>query len=612
MIDQVIVFGTLIGALTLFVYGRWRYDLVALMSLLVVVSAGIVSGEEAFQGFGHPAVVTVAAVLVISRGLGKAGIVDMIARWLEHLGSSLTAQLAALIGLVVVTSAFMNNVGALALLMPVVIRIAGSRNLSPSIYLMPLAFGSLLGGLITLIGTPPNIIIAAFRQSAGMAPFSMFDFAPVGLGIALVGGLFIILVGWRLVPHRRVSSSGDEFFQIKSYLTEIRIQEESDIVGKRLNELAVFAENDVVILGVARDGRPFGMPTPWEILHGGDILVVESDSEDLEALMEAGGIELAGSRDVCLESEHGKDTEARAADDEDGNGCARILRSGNMDFMEVVVKLESPILGKTVKQVGLRRRYGINLVAVSREGKKIAPRLRQIRFRAGDVLLLQGSRRVASEVLSNLGCLPLARRELRLGEAKGAVLGTTFFALALIVATLRWLPIHVSLVFAAVAMVLTGIVSVSELYESVDWPVIVLLGAMIPVGFALEKTGGAGLIADKILLTAGRVSPEMTLGILMVATMMLSNVVNNAATAVLMAPIAISLAQGLNASVDPFLMAVAAGSSSPFMTPIGHQSNTLVMGPGEYRFGDYWRMGLPLSILILIVAVPLVLRVWPL
>ncbi len=599
-------------ALALFVYGRWRYDLVALMGLLVVVSTGIVTGEEAFQGFGHPAVVTVAAVLVISRGLGKAGIVDMIARWLEHFGRSLTAQLGALIGLVVVTSAFMNNVGALALLMPVVVRIAGSRNLSPSIYLMPLAFGSLLGGLMTLIGTPPNIIIAAFRQSAGMEPFRMFDFAPVGLGIALVGGLFVIFIGWRLVPHRRGSSSGDEFFQIKSYLTEIRIAEESDVVGKRLDELPAFAENDVVILGIEREGRPFGMPTPSETLRGGDILVVESDSEDLQALMAAGGIELAGSKDVCPEPETGKNADEPSGDDEEDDGCAKMLRAGDMDFLEVVVKVESPILGRTVKQIDLRGRYGISLVAVSREGRNIAPQLKRVRFRAGDVLLLQGSRRLAPEILSTLGCLPLSQRDLRLVETKGAVLGATLFALALFVATLGWLPIHVSLVFAAVAMVFTGIVSVRELYESIDWPVIVLLGAMIPVGVALERTGGAALIADKILVTAGRVPPEITLGILMVGTMILSNIVNNAATAVLMAPIAISLAQGLNASLDPFLMTVAVGSSSPFLTPIGHQSNTLVMGPGEYRFGDYWRMGLPLSILILVISVPLVLWVWPL
>jgi len=353
------------------------------------------------------------------------------------------------------------------------------------------------------------------------------------------------------------------------------------------------------------------MPTPSEVIRGGDILVVEADSEDLEALMETGGIELAGSRDVCLEPEQNKGTHEQIGDDED-DGCARILRSEDMDFLEVVVKVDSPILGKTVKQIDLRRRYGINLVAVSREGKNIAPGLRRMRFRAGDVLLLQGSRRLATEILTSLGCLPLARRDLRLGEAKGAVLGATFFALALLTATLGWLPIHVALVFAAVAMVLAGIVSVRELYESIDWPVIVLLGAMIPVGFALERTGGAALIADKILVTAGRVPPEITLGILMVGTMILSNVVNNAATAVLMAPIAISLAQGLNASVDPFLMTVAVGSSSPFLTPIGHQSNTLVMGPGEYRFGDYWRMGLPLSILILVIAGPLVLWAWPL
>lgn len=280
--DQIIVFSTLVLALVLFVQGRWRYDLVALMALLVVVVAGIVPGDKAFLGFGHPAVITVAAVLVISQALTNAGIVDQLARLLSISKGRPTLMLALLTALVVLASGFMNNVGALALFMPVAIRLARKNNLSPSLFLMPLAFGSLLGGLITLIGTPPNLIVASFREQNGVAPFGMFDFAPVGLGVAAAGSLLMILVSRRLIPERKGQASAEELFQIDAYLSEVRVPENSKVVGKTMRDLEYLTESDVVILGLVRGEKRFAVPSSFEILRPGDILIVEADSEDLK------------------------------------------------------------------------------------------------------------------------------------------------------------------------------------------------------------------------------------------------------------------------------------------------------------------------------------------
>lgn len=583
----VIIFVVLGLAFILFATGKWRYDLVALMALLLVVVAGIVPADEAFLGFGHPAVVTVAAVLIASRGLTNSGIVDMIVREISRVGGYFTLQMSALTGLVAAASAFMNNVGALALMMPVAVKMARLKERSPSLLLMPLAFGSLLGGLVTLIGTPPNIIIATFRGEITGEPFRMFDFSPVGLGLALVGLLFISLIGWRLIPLRKGQASREDLFQIKDYITEVRVPEDSKLAGKFLQELGSVTEAEVLVVGVIRQTQKLQAPSSLEIVKPGDILVVKADADDLKALVDAAGLELVGSEE--LEEEE---------------------REINM--AEAVVMADSTLVGRTARSLNLRWRFGINLLAVARQGARLQVRLGNIKLAAGDVLLVQGRADNLEEVLSSLGCVPLGEREVRIGQPRRAFLGVAIFGGAIISAAFNLLPVQIALTTAAVLMILLGLLTLREAYESINWPVIILLGAMIPVGQALEATGGAELIASLLLRVSGELSPALTLTVIIAGTMLLSDVVNNAAAAVLMAPIALNVAWGLGASTDSFLMAVAVGASCTFLTPIGHQSNTLVMGPGGYRFGDYWRMGLPLDIIILLVAVPLIMHFWPL
>ncbi len=590
-IDQVVVFAILLATLVLFVWGRWRYDLVALGALLLVFVAGLVPGDQVFQGFGHPAVITVAAVLVISRGLLNAGVIDILSRHLAKVGTRPISQVAALMAIVIVSSGFMNNVGALALLMPVAIWMSRRSGRSPSMLLMPLAFGSLVGGLITLIGTPPNIIIALFREQTGKPAFGMFDFTPVGAGVALAGMLFISLIGWRLTPRREGRSAPEELFEIDRYISEVMIPEDSEFVGQTVFHLtsSMEKETEATVVDLVRDGRHLPAPSWYEILKAGDILMVEAVPEDLKTLIDGLGLKLAESK----------------------SNPKATLKSEDVHLMEAVVGVESSLAGKSAANLHLRRNYGVNLLAIARRGRRLQRRLGQTQLIIGDILLLQGSENALQVLLKEFKCLPLAERGLRIGQPTQVAAAVGIFAGAMLLSTFDVLPVQVAFVAAAVVMILAGLVPLKEIYESIDWPIIVLLGAMFPLGHALESTGGAGLIAAKLLILSGHLPPMGTVAVLLVGTMLLSNVVNNAAAAVLMAPIAITLAEGMAVSADPLLMAVAVGSSCAFLTPVGHQSNALVMAPGGYRFGDYWHLGLPLSLVVIVVAVPLVLFFWP-
>ena len=587
--DQLLIFGVLGLTLLLFISGRWRYDIVSLLALITATVLGLVPWDQAFLGFGHPAVITVAAVLVASRGLLNSGAVDIMAGWLSRAGGSPTRQVASLTGLVTLLSGFMNNVGAMALLLPVSIRMAIKSGNSPSILLMPLAFGSLLGGLITMIGTPPNIIIATFRAESVGEPFGMFDFTPVGLGVAVAGVLFISLLGWRLVPVRKSPSSRERLFEIENYLTEVQVPEGARMAGKTLQEVRESSKAEFQVLGLLSGETRIASPSIFHPLMPGDILLVESEADELKTFLDDTGFQLGEEKKLGEEALSSKDT----------------------GIVEAVVKTDSRLLGRTARSVNMRWRYGVNLVGVARHGVQLQKRLGQVQFQAGDVLLLQGPREVLPEVLSTMGCLPLAERGLRLAHPRRIVLSVAIFGSAILAVAIGLLPVQIALVSAAIAMVMGGLLNLREVYTSIDWPVIILLGAMIPVGRALETTGGAGLIAESILAVSGGYTPVVSLAMLLVITMFLSDIVNNAAAAVLMAPIGLGIASFMDLSPDPFLMAVAIGASCAFLTPIGHQSNTLVMGPGGYHFGDYWRMGLPMEIVIAVVSIPLIVIFWP-
>ena len=589
MFEQATLILTLAVTLTLFVWERWRYDIVAILCLLFLTVIGIVPPGDAFSGFGHPAVITVAAVLIASKGLQNAGVVNLLVGLMSHIRPNLTIQLLVLVILTAITSAFMNNIGALAVLMPVAIQVARNNKHSPSLYLMPLAFASLLGGMITVIGTPPNIIIATFREEALGQSFAMFDFSPVGGGIALVGGLFLGLVGWRFLPMRKGQADQEQWFAIENYITELRVKKESTVVDQFILDLEDLTEEDIAVVGIVRKSKRLYTLSKYETLKVGDILIVEADPDALKEILDKTGLELMTDKTLGKE----------------------MIGTDEIHLLEAVVAPNTRLVGKTARNLRLRGRYGVNLLAVARQGARLKQRFNDIRLRVGDVLLMRGAEPNLQEAVNAYGCLPLATREMRLGNKQSLFFSIALFVVALTTAAIQFLPIQIAFSVAAVGMILYGLVPVRDIYRSIDWPIIILLGAMLPVGRALESTGVAQLIAGELILVGNMLSPAMLVGFVLIITMFLSDLVNNAAAAVLMAPIAVRVAVGTGCSIDPFLMAVAIGASCAFLTPIGHQSNALVMGPGGYRFGDYWKLGLPLEILIVILSTPLILYFWP-
>lgn len=594
--DQTFLLFLLLAVLVLFVWGRWRYDVVAFGALIAATLAGTVPYAEMFSGFGHPATVTVALVLIVSRGLQNSGAIQSIGKLIPS-GGSTSGHVGALAAIGGALSAVMNNVGALALLMPAALQSAARAARAPALLLMPLSFGSILGGMLTLIGTPPNIIIATYRGDTTGEPFGMFDFTPVGGAAAVAGILFVALIGWRLVPEsRRAKMSARELFEIESYLSEAVVEAKSPLVGKTLSEADDLAEeHDAILLGLIRGDRRIEHGHRKEVVREGDVLVLETGPDALSAVHTVLHLHPA---DLVKK----RQKEAALPKTE----------SGDIALTEAVVLPKSHIIGRTLAMLRLRRRHGINLLAVSRQGQPFRGRLRDFRFRAGDVLLLEGDPERLPSVIGSIGCLPLAERGLQIQRQRQGLLAVGIFVAAVAAASVGIVSLPAAFAAAVALMVVINIVPVREIYDAVDWPVIVLLGAMIPVGGALEASGTTAMVANGLVDISAGLPAWAILTLVLVVTMTLSDIMNNAATAVVMAPISVGIATQLSVNPDSFLMAVAIGASCAFLTPIGHQNNTLILGPGGYKFGDYWRMGLPLEIIVVAVSIPMLLWVWPL
>ena len=581
----------LLGLLfVMLVWGRIRYDLAAFAALTLAVLSGLVDEEAAFAGFGHPATVIVAMVLIVSRGLANSGAVDLIARSVIRGSASLSAHISLISVIGAALSALMNNVAALALLMPVDMEAAVRAKRSPSLTLMPLSFATILGGMVTLIGTPPNIVVATFRGEALGDPFTMFDFAAVGIVVAVVGVVFVSLVGWRLLPvERSRHNTRQELQDLTGYVAEAQVTEDATVVGNTLDQLYPLAEEyDVAVLGLIRAGRRMSGFAGGRIIRTGDFVVIQGGVEFMDKFIGAAGLEYASAQKN-----------------------AGVL-ADNQVLLEVVVPEGARIQGRSAMSLRLAARHNSMLLGVSRQGRQFRERIRKLKIRAGDILLLSGSEDELPDVAGWLGCLPLAERGLVVIQRKKAWLAIGLFAAAIAAATTGVVYLPVALAAAALVYVIAGLVPLSQLYESIEWPVIVLLGSLIPIGIALESSGAAELIAKTIIEWTDGLPVVFILIIIMVVTMTLSDMLNNVATALIAAPIAVELAVRLEVSPDPFLMAVAVAASCAFLTPIGHKNNTIILGPGGYRFGDYWRMGLPLEVLVVAVGVPMILWVWPL
>lgn len=589
MQDATLLFIILALTMGLFISARWRYDIVAFLALMLAALVGVVPFHDTFTGFSNPAVVTVACVMVITHAITRSGIVDAIVSKLVPVTQNTLVHIAFLTLVTGVLSMFMNNIGALALMMPVAIQTARKSNRSSSLVLMPLAFGSALGGLCTAIGTPPNLLIAAYRQQVIGQPFYMFDFFPVGSVVALVGIVFIIFIGWRLIPIRRkVSKHTEDKFHIEDYIAELLIPEDSPVVGLTFGEVEKVSKAEFVVIGLIRNNRKRLAIQRSELIENGDIIIVECTHDELAKLVSDAKVKLVGQEHLTKD----------------------LLRSDDTQLMEAVVPVGSRVENRSIQSIGLRSRYHTNLLAISRKGKPFKQRISQVLLKPGDILLLQGEADSLREKIVSLGLLPLVQRDISVKKPSAAI-PLVIFALAIIAAGAHWVPVQIAFAIALGLMVVSNIIPISKVYEGIDWSIIILLASMIPLGNALQTTGATDIITNWCLSLAGNLNPAYILVILLVITMTLSDIMNNAATAVIMAPIAVGIAHAMHLNPDTFLMTVSIGASCSFLTPIGHQNNTLVMGPGGYKFGDYIRLGLPVEIMVLVTAIPMLLWVWP-
>lgn len=613
--EQLLILAILIITMAMFLWGRWRHDMVGAAALLACVLAGLVPPLEAFAGFGHPAVITVACVLVLSRGLQTSGVVDALTRTVLPSQAGVTLSMTALIGLGAVLSGFMNNIGAMALLMPVALQMAKRLNLTPGQILMPLAFGTILGGMTTMIGTPPNMIVAGFRAETGSESFSMFDFTHVGLVVAFAGLAFILLLGQRLIPIRK--QIGVEGFESGAYITEARVPKESKAVGMTLREIeTALDDNDTQVIGMVRNDVRLSVPNQWRKILAEDILILEAEAETLADALSTLGLKLEEAvqsiekdeteKNETKNSDKDKDKEETKEEKED------VTTSDEIVLRELAVLPGSHLTGRSASNIQLRTRYNLNLLALSRRGQLSIKRLRTARLEAGDLLLMQGSPESISEFAADYSCVPLAQRDLRIPDRSKIWKAGIIMALSVAIAALGLLPASISFAMGVLASMALRTVPLRDVYESIDWPVIVLLSTLIPVAGAMESTGTADLIARLIIEKVAYGNAVIGLTLILVITMFLSDMMNNAATAAVMCPISIGTASALGVNADSFLMAVAIGASCAFLTPVGHQNNTLILGPGGFRFGDYWRLGLPLEILIVAISIPMLLVVWPL
>lgn len=587
--EQALAIAIVVIMLGFFVWDRWRYDVVALGALLAAVAVGIVPQEKAFVGFSDQVIVVMATVLVVSKSIARSGLLDRFVRRLMRGVHSPSLQIGVLSASVGLMSAFVKNVGTLGIFMPITIQIARRSKQSPSIYLMPLAFASLIGGTITQIGTSPNLLISTVRQDITGKPYSMFDYAWVGLPLTFLVVAFLTF-GWRLLPKdRQGARSADEKFSVEDYTTELIVGQESPLIGKTVGDLEQSSEGDVVVIAVTREGGHNYIPSTHWPLFAGDVVSIQAESSAIKRLVDESKLDLVHERELLK------------ADERDELG-----------MVEAIVTADSPIVGKTARGLKLRQRYDVNLLAVSRAGARRAVGLESHTFAVGDVVVIQGWEKGLQVTLSDLGLLPLADRGLGLGRSNRGFLSLAVMAVAMLLITLHIVTVAVGFFAAAVVVILLKQISLKDAYDAIEGPLIVLLASLIPIAHGLQTTGVTDLIGHNLAMVGAQVPGYVAVGMMLASAMLLTPFLNNAAAVLMLGPVAAVVAKSLGYSPDPFLMAVALGCACDFLTPIGHQNNLLVMGPGGYRFNDYWRLGAPLSLMVLLIGTPLIVWAWPL
>jgi len=589
-LQQGLAFGLIALTIGAFVWGRFRYDLVAVVALVLGLAVGIIPADAAFDGFKNDVTVIIACALIVSAAFARSGIIELaMRRILPHLKTE-RSQVPVLTGAVTLLSMATKNVGALAIMMPVALQVARRTGSAPSRLLMPMAFGAMAGGMVTLVGTAPNIIVAEVRHEILGKPFGMFDYAPVGLGLTAIALAFLAF-GYRLLPrHRQGAATMNTALAANAYATEVRAPEDWAPGSMSVKALIDCGEREVRIMALIRDGKRRPNPRGNVMVRPGDVLLVEGEQQALEEFLGRSKLSLIrDDRPILMEK-----------------------ASEEIAVVEAVIGRNSPLQGQSVRQSDLYGQHGINLLGVSRSGYELTQHLRTARLAPGDIVLLQGAEQSLPTALKALDLLPLAEREVRLGSVRKRFLPAVVLAIAMTLVGLGVVPVAIAFFGAAVVIVALGGLKMREAYAALDGPLLVLIAALIPVSDAIQNTGGSDLIASLLRAVFGGMPGVIAVGGVMLASMAVTPFLNNAATVLIVAPIGATLARQLGFNPDPFLMAVAVGAACDFLTPIGHQCNTLVMGPGGYKFSDYPRLGAPLSLLVLLAGPPLILTFWPL
>ncbi len=587
MNDQVLLSATLIALLGLFIWGKVRYDALAIGALFVLVVLEIIPANDAFAGFAHPAVVTVALVLIISQGLKNSGLTGLVGKLIGTRTFTEFQFLVCLLFIAAILSSFINNIGALAILLPITLNICQKMEWHASKFLMPLAFACILGGMNTAIGTPPNIIISEYKATISSSGFNFFDFSYVGIVITLLSILFIALLGNKFILLRNTGSKIEHLINLKGYLFEVSVNDGSSAIGMTLYKFKKQAGEDTEILGIVSENGSVKKVQNNMRIKSGQILVIKTPPDDIGNILDVFGFSIP--------------KELHSFDEDD------------LEEIEVMITPGSRLIGRKYDFFLKLAFEELNLLGLWRKGSRYRTRLTRETFKSGDVLLL-GVRDLDEEDVSNkikhLGLMPLRQRELQTIPSRSRLLkGLIFFSLSIFLVSFNYLSAAAAFLLCVLGFARIKIID-SNFYREIDWPIIVMLAAMIPIGTALQTTGLSDIIAISISEYASNLSLFWILFTILIVTMATTDIINNAATAVIMAPISTGIALELGYAVEPFLMVVAVGASCAFLTPIGHQCNTVVMGPGNYKFTDYWRLGLPMDILIILVSIPMILFVW--
>jgi len=587
MFDQIIILGLLILMVGLFIWGRWRYDAISLGVLSVFVLLGYIKPEEAFEGFSHPAVITVALVLLISKGLERSGFISVIGRKLQAYANSEIQFMISITFFAAILSSFMNNIGAMAMLLPITLGICQKMNWNPSKFLIPLSFASILGGMNTKIGTPPNIIISEFRNDFADKDFAFFDFAFAGVPVSILGILFIALIGWRLIKKRPINSENNPLIELEDYLVEMVITENSKLIEKRALDFRQELDTDTALMGqIDENGKKIEIHGNQK-LYEGQILIMKINPDMVADIQQEFGLDIDSENDLTSIEDLGG--------------------------IEAIIVPKSRLIGR--KYQYFKRLIGrdLSLLGLWRRGLKFRFRLSNEIFKVGDVLLIanRGEKNNISEKLELAGLMPLWQREFDVARDPTKIfIAFGLFAICLLLVIFNYVPIVVAFLICVIGFVSSKLLTGEGVYRHIDWPVVILLAAMIPIGNTLISYGITDSVSSYLAGLSSTVDYVWLVVLIMIITMFLSDIINNAATAVIMAPLAVSLADKINQPIEPFLMSVAIGASCAFLSPIGHQCNTLVMAPGNYKFGDYWKVGLPLEILIILISIPAIIFYW--